>query len=132
MGRRKRPGGRSRGATDRPAGNRREPRALSMWRMGLSFVSGPVRVRVPATSANLGPGFDALGLALALYDEVTARVTDGGCQVEVTGEGAGELPTDERHLIVRAMYETFDVLGGRPPGIALSCVNRIPQARGLG
>ncbi|PZM93300.1 MAG: homoserine kinase [Actinobacteria bacterium] len=100
--------------------------------MGLSFVSGPVRVRVPATSANLGPGFDALGLALALYDEVTARVTDGGCQVEVTGEGAGELPTDERHLIVRAMYETFDVLGGRPPGIALSCVNRIPQARGLG
>lgn len=103
-----------------------------MWQMGLSFVSGPVRVRVPATSANLGPGFDALGLALALYDEVTAWVTDGGCQVEVTGEGAGELPTDERHLIVRAMYETFDVLGGRPPGIAISCVNRIPQARGLG
>ncbi|MEV1286864.1 homoserine kinase [Micromonospora sp. NPDC049679] len=100
--------------------------------MGLSFVAGPVRVRTPATSANLGPGFDALGLALALYDDVTARVTAGGCHVDVTGEGAGELPTDERHLVVRAMHATFDALGGRPAGLAVSCVNRIPQARGLG
>ncbi|WP_091554790.1 homoserine kinase [Micromonospora pattaloongensis] len=100
--------------------------------MGVSFVAEPVHVRTPATSANLGPGFDALGLALALYDDVTARVTDAGCHVEVTGEGAGELPTDETHLLVRAMHATFDVLGARPAGLAVSCVNRIPQARGLG
>lgn len=100
--------------------------------MGLTFVSEPVRVRVPATSANLGPGFDALGLALARYDDVGARVTGSGCQVRITGEGAGQLPTDESHLLVRAMRVTFDVLGGQPPGLAVECVNRIPQARGLG
>ncbi|HWB35894.1 MAG TPA: homoserine kinase, partial [Rugosimonospora sp.] len=63
-----------------------------------AFVRTPVRVRVPATSANLGPGFDALGLALALHDLVTARVTGSGVTVTVTGEGAGELPTDASHL----------------------------------
>lgn len=97
-----------------------------------SFLAGPVRVRTPATSANLGPGFDALGLALALYDDVSARVTGRGCVVEITGAGAGDLPTGPEHLIVQSMYETFDRLGGRPPGLALECVNRIPQARGLG
>jgi homoserine kinase len=100
--------------------------------MRLSFVSEPVRVRVPATSANLGPGFDSLGLALALYDEVSARVTPAGCQVTVTGAGAGELPEDDTHLVVRAMRAAFDLLGGQPSGLALDCVNRIPQARGLG
>src|SRR3712207_6316378 len=100
--------------------------------MGLTFVTEPVRVRVPATSANLGPGFDALGLALALHDDVTARVTDGGYVVRVGGEGAGELPGTEEHLVVRAMLATFDVLGGRPPGLVVECENRIPQARGLG
>ncbi|AVT38865.1 homoserine kinase [Plantactinospora sp. BB1] len=97
-----------------------------------TFVSEPVRVRVPATSANLGPGFDALGLALALYDDVSARTTAGGCRVEVTGQGAGELPTGDDHLVVRAMRAGFDALGGQPPGLAVECVNRIPQARGLG
>ena len=91
-----------------------------------------VRVRTPATCANLGPGFDALGLALALHDEITVRVTDGGVTVRVTGEGAGELPTGRDHLVVRAMDAAFDLLGHRPPGLALDCVNRIPQARGLG
>jgi homoserine kinase len=100
--------------------------------VAVTFVAEPVRVRAPATSANLGPGFDALGLALALYDDVCAEVTAEGCQVSVTGEGAGELPTDERHLVAQSMLATFDVLGGRPPGLALECVNRIPQARGLG
>ncbi|BCB84673.1 homoserine kinase [Phytohabitans suffuscus] len=100
--------------------------------MDPSFVPGDVRVRAPATSANLGPGFDALGLALALHDDVEARVTEGGVMVEVTGEGAGELPTDASHLVVRAMLAAFDELGARPPGLAVSCVNRIPQARGLG
>jgi homoserine kinase len=100
--------------------------------MVLSFVAEPVRVRVPATSANLGPGFDALGLALALYDDVRARVAPTGCRVEVTGQGAGELPTDDRHLVAHAMRAAFDALGGQPPGLVIECVNRIPQARGLG
>ncbi|MEV0809029.1 homoserine kinase [Micromonospora sp. NPDC050200] len=100
--------------------------------MPLTFASGPVRVRVPATSANLGPGFDALGLALGLHDDVAAEVTSAGVRVAVTGEGAGELPEDDRHLVARAMRAAFDVLGGQPPGLALECVNRIPQARGLG
>ena len=100
--------------------------------MGIPFVTGPVSVRTPATSANLGPGFDSLGLALDLHDDLTARVTDAGFVVTVTGEGAGELPTDAEHLVVRAMLATFDEFGERPPGLAVECVNRIPQARGLG
>ncbi|MFI5837577.1 homoserine kinase [Micromonospora sp. NPDC051300] len=100
--------------------------------MPTTLASGPVRVRVPATSANLGPGFDALGLALGLHDDVTAEVTDGGVRVVVTGEGAGELPSDDRHLVVTAMRAAFDVLGARPAGLVLECANRIPQARGLG
>ncbi|MFD6716136.1 serine kinase [Micromonospora sp. TSRI0369] len=100
--------------------------------MPTTFIPGPVRVRVPATSANLGPGFDALGLALGRHDDVTAEVTGGGVQVSVTGEGAGELPADERHLIVTAMRATFDALGAQPAGLELKCENRIPQARGLG
>jgi homoserine kinase len=98
----------------------------------MTFTAGPVRVRVPATSANLGPGFDALGLALGLYDDVAAEATPGGVRVTVAGEGAGELPEGERHLVATAMRAAFDVLGGQPPGLALECVNRIPQARGLG
>jgi homoserine kinase len=91
-----------------------------------------VRVRAPATSANLGPGFDAFGLALTLHDEINARVTNSGLDIQVSGEGAGDVPQDERHLVVRAMRATFDLLGGQPPGIALQCANRIPHARGLG
>src|SRR3954464_8885699 len=100
--------------------------------MGLTFATDPITVRTPATSANLGPGFDAVGLALTLYDTLEAAVTDGGFAVTVTGEGAGELPEDERHLVVRAMLATFDELGERPAGLAVTCLNRIPQARGLG
>lgn len=98
----------------------------------MTFASGPVRVRVPATSANLGPGFDSLGLALGLHDDVAAEVTSGGVRVAVSGQGAGELPAGETHLVVTSMRAAFDVLGTQPPGLALECVNRIPQARGLG
>ncbi|GAA4218887.1 homoserine kinase [Streptosporangium album] len=99
-----------------------------------------VVVRVPATSANLGPGFDTLGLALALYDEVEVSLVDPGggprsrsVEIEVTGEGAGELDLDEGHLIVRTMRLTFGRMGvPQPRGIRLSCLNRIPHARGLG
>src|SRR5262249_62097090 len=97
-----------------------------------ALLTDPIRVRVPATSANLGPGFDALGLALARHDEVIARVTSVGVSVTVTGEGAGELPSDEKHLVVRSMLAAFDELGERPVGLELRCLNRIPQARGLG
>ena len=100
--------------------------------MGIDFRSGEARVRVPATSANLGPGFDALGLALAIYDDVSAETTDGGLAVKVTGEGAGAVTLDESHLIVQAMRTTFDVLGGQPPGLRLTAVNAIPHGRGLG
>ena len=65
-------------------------------------VCGPVPVEVPATSANLGPGFDCLGLALDLHDTLTAEVVDSGLLVEVVGEGADSLPCDERHLVVRS------------------------------
>ncbi|WP_238014568.1 homoserine kinase [Dactylosporangium sp. AC04546] len=98
----------------------------------MALLSRPVVAHVPATSANLGPGFDALGLALTLYDVVEARVAAAGVTVEVRGEGAGELPGDESHLVVRTMRRTFDLLGEQPPGLALRCDNRIPQARGLG
>jgi homoserine kinase len=93
-----------------------------------------VEIRVPATSANLGPGFDALGLALSLYDDVEAALTDeAGVRVTVEGEGAGELDLGEGHLVVKAMRATFDRMGiTQPSGIRLHCRNRIPHARGLG
>ena len=98
----------------------------------MSFVVGPVSVRTPASSANLGPGFDALGLALSLYDEMTAEVLPEGLEIRVTGEGEGDVPLDEEHLVVVAMNAAFDLLGERPPGLRLTCVNAIPHGRGLG
>ncbi len=90
-------------------------------------------MRVPATSANLGPGFDSLGLALALYDDVVAQVSDDtGVRVDVHGEGADYVPRDHRHLVAKAALKAFDVLGGRPRGLDLVCANRIPHSRGLG
>jgi homoserine kinase len=97
-----------------------------------TFATGPVRVSVPATSANLGPGFDSLGLALDLRDRLEAEVTTEGLVVEVEGVGSGDVPLDEDHLVVRAMRATFDELGVQPPGLRLSCSNVIPHARGLG
>jgi homoserine kinase len=91
-----------------------------------------VRVRVPASSANLGPGFDTLGLALGLHDEVEVSVATDGVTVEVDGQGAAGVPRDERHLVVRAMRRAFEVFGGAPPGLHLRCRNAIPHARGLG
>jgi homoserine kinase len=97
-----------------------------------TFVEGPVRVSVPATSANLGPGFDSLGLALSLRDELEAEVLPDGLVVEVEGAGADGVPRDESHLVVRAMRAAFDLMGAQPPGLRLSCHNVIPHARGLG
>lgn len=97
-----------------------------------SFRAAAVRVRVPATSANLGPAFDCAGLALGLHDHVVVRVADSGLSVDLHGEGADELPRDKRHLVVRSLRAAFDALGGQPRGLELVCANRIPQARGLG
>jgi homoserine kinase len=91
-----------------------------------------MRVRVPATSANLGPGFDALGLALSLYDDVVVRVAESGLSVDIAGEGADDLRRDRRNLVVKAITKAFSVLGGQPRGLEVVCANRIPQARGLG
>ncbi|WP_406035112.1 homoserine kinase [Nocardioides sp. NBC_00163] len=99
----------------------------------MTFVEGPVTVTVPATSANLGPGYDSLGLALDLRDELTGEVVPGGT-LEVTVEGAGEgtVPLDESHLVVRSMRAAFEIIGKQPAGLQLHCRNRIPHARGLG
>src|ERR687885_2628866 len=97
-----------------------------------SFRAAPVRVRTPATSANLGPGFDAFGLALGLYDDVVMRVTDEGLQIDVAGEGADTVPRTGRHLVVKAARAAFKRLGGQPRGLQVVCANRIPHGRGLG
>ncbi|MFJ6719932.1 MULTISPECIES: homoserine kinase [unclassified Streptomyces] len=99
---------------------------------GPAFRAAAVRVRVPASSANLGPGFDALGLALGLYDDVVVRVADSGLNIDIAGEGADNLPRDESHLLVRSMRTAFDLLGGQPRGLEVVCANRIPHGRGLG
>lgn len=93
-----------------------------------------VRVRVPATSANLGPGFDCLGLALDLHDEVEAELTEAGAgvSVSVTGEGAGEVPTDATHLVAATLLDALDGFGVRGFGLRLVCRNRVPHGRGLG
>ena len=92
-----------------------------------------VAVRVPATSANLGPGFDTLGIALAYYDdlEVTAA-KPRTLTIEVEGEGAGQVPMDASHLVVRAILETFKRAGAEAPGLILKAKNRIPHGGGLG
>ncbi|MEU6840580.1 homoserine kinase [Streptomyces sp. NPDC046716] len=99
---------------------------------GPAFRAAAVRVRVPATSANLGPGFDSLGLSLGLYDDVVVRVADSGLNIDIAGEGSENLPRDESHLLVRALRTAFDALGGQPRGLEIVCANRIPHGRGLG
>jgi len=97
----------------------------------VAFVPGPVTVEVPATSANLGPGFDCLGLALELTDTIVGEIVDSGLEVHVEGEGE-DLGRDESHLVVRAMRAAFEAMGEQPTGLRLSCTNRIPHSRGLG
>lgn len=93
-----------------------------------------VRVRVPASSANIGPGFDSIGLALGIWDEYIATVTaESALNIEVQGEGAGVLPCNERHLVHRSMLRAWEQLEVEAPaGLHLSCRNAVPQGRGLG
>jgi homoserine kinase len=91
-----------------------------------------IRVRVPATSANLGPAFDCAGLALSRYDVLDFAVLPSGLEVSVSGIGAGQLPTDESHLVVRAFRAACDQLGWTPSGLRVVADNDIPQGRGMG
>ena len=128
------------------------PDVLAGVRLGV-----PVTARTPASSANLGPGFDTLGLALALYDEVTVVAgppgtaggtdrTEGsgapgvgvpgsgapGVEVRVSGEGADAVPLDESHLVVRSLRSGLAHAGAGQPALVLTCSNAIPHGRGLG
>lgn len=99
----------------------------------MSLVGRSVTVRVPATTANLGPGFDTLGMALAVYDELQVTVREQpGATVEVHGVGEGEVPTDESNLVVRAIAHAFASLGQEMPGLDLVAHNTIPHGRGMG
>ena len=92
-----------------------------------------VVVEVPATTANLGPGFDTLGLALSVYDQLTVTASDEpGVRVEVHGVGEGEVPVDERNLVARAILRVFEEVGEEAPGLDLVARNVIPHGRGLG
>jgi homoserine kinase len=91
-----------------------------------------VTVEVPATSANLGPGFDCFGLALDWRERVNLAVIEQGYRIEVSGEGAAELPRDESHLIIRSVLVGLADLGVTAPGLWLGCRNTIPHGRGLG
>ena len=95
-------------------------------------VRAGVRVEVPASTANLGSGFDALGLALGLHDVVAASVAESGLVIEVSGEGAGQVALDEGHLVLRAFRAASQRLDLDVPGLRLTCVNEIPHSRGLG
>ena len=98
-----------------------------------TFKAQPIQIQVPASSANLGPGFDCLGLALNMHDRYMAQVMDeAGVDIDVTGEGADNVPTTDKNLVIKAMHKGFDFLGGRPRGIALRQLNVIPHGRGLG
>ena len=87
---------------------------------------------VAASSANLGPGFDSLGLALSLYDEIEVETTDSGLVVDVEGQGAGHVPLDADHLVVRAIRRGLDAAGLHADGLKVLCRNVIPHSRGLG
>ena len=100
-----------------------------------------VRVRVPGTTANLGPGFDCLAMALDLWNEISVEVGPSGGEgrgsladtvVTVEGRGAREIPADGANLVYRAMERAFQLAGREVPPLRLSCVNEIPLRRGLG
>lgn len=90
------------------------------------------RVTVPGSSANLGPGFDTLGIAVGIYDTVEVEVTASGLEIEIIGEGAEDLPRDSSHLVVKAIRLGLAACDANAPGLKVICHNNIPQSRGLG
>jgi len=92
-----------------------------------------VRVKVPATTANLGPGFDALGLALNLWNEADFTLRDDGqTLLSIQGEGAGSLPTDAENLVAESALKLFDLTNTPCPGLDIACLNRVPLGSGMG
>ena len=91
-----------------------------------------VAVRVPATTANLGSGFDCAGMALSLFDDVAVHATTGKTSVTVEGQGVGDVDTGEKNLVVQALRAGLDAVGAPQVGISMHCTNRIPHSRGLG
>ena len=92
-----------------------------------------VRVKVPATTANLGPGFDVLGLALDLWNEAEFTLRDDGrLVVDVRGEGAGLLPSDATNAVMASALQIYTMAGKHPPGLQINCLNRIPLSSGMG
>ena len=99
----------------------------------LTFKAQMEQVSVPATSANLGPGFDAFGLALELRDRYAAQVLDEAIfDVDVSGEGADEVKRDKNHLVIKSMLRGFEFMGQKPRGLALRALNVTPHGKGLG
>ena len=92
-----------------------------------------IRVKVPATTANLGPGFDALGLALNLWNEAEFACTDDNkISLTVNGEGEGKIPTNADNAIAEAALQIYDLVGKSCQGLHIDCVNRVPLGSGMG
>jgi len=98
----------------------------------LSGMAGRLHVCVPATTTNLGPGFDCVGMALTLYNELTLEVTQEGLEIVMEGEGVGRLSCDANNLAYRAVAHVFHMAGRKLPGLCIALKNRIPVERGLG
>jgi len=100
---------------------------------GITFKATMAQVSVPASSANIGPGFDFFGLALEIRDRYAAQVLDDETfDVDVTGEGADQVKKDSKNLVIKSMMRGFEHMGAKPRGIALRALNVIPHGRGLG
>lgn len=100
--------------------------------MSVRLVNDAAAVRVPATTANMGPGFDSFGMAFRYYDEVTVRAVAGTTHVTVEGVGEGRVPTDDRNLVVKALRAGLDAVGAPQAGLEMHCLNRIPHGGGMG
>lgn len=91
-----------------------------------------IRVQVPATTANMGPGFDCLGMALKLYNYVEMKQLNNGLIIEIQGDGAGSIPTDHRNIVYQAAQRVFTAANYQPTGLRIRLTNKIPTCRGLG
>ncbi|MCK8827607.1 homoserine kinase [Natroniella acetigena] len=90
------------------------------------------KIKIPATTANLGPGFDTFGMSLGLYNSIEVEQKEEGVEIEVAGYGVKELTTDKSNLVYQSMLRLFDIVDYLPPGLKIKLINRIPLARGLG
>lgn len=107
--------------------------ARAKHRQRITFKATPQQASVPASIANVGPGFDSLAIAIEIRDQYVAQILDEEAfDIDVAGEGAESVPRDKKNLVIKAMFHGFDFLGGKPAGVALRQLNEIPHGRGLG